>query len=239
MLCRQQQQLLVASTLPQHSDAEKFTNVFPGIWTWALTAVITTGGNTAGALARETNNIYTLAKTAAFSTYIFPPVVVGAASSIQRSQSTICSHCGHTYIHTFMLTYTHTHTEYTHGRTHTNAWTLKSVSHVFLLIFACVCFRLLRGLCVCVYLCEHLALALSHLDSLRHAGETNTNALQAAGNVCLAWPLSLSWPHLSPLLFAFTAPPQRQLLSRAPSSIHINVSGGDGSNVFFFFFASF
>lgn len=73
---------LLASTLPQHSDAEKFTNVFPGIWTWALTAVITTGGNTAGALARKTNNIYTLAKTAAFLTYIFPPVVV-AATSIQ------------------------------------------------------------------------------------------------------------------------------------------------------------
>lgn len=109
---------LLASTLPQHSDAEKFTNVFPGIWTWALTAVITTGGNTAGALARKTNNIYTLAKTAAFSTYIFPPVVV-AATSIQRSQSTICSHCGHIYIHTFMLTYTHTQNIHTDERTQT------------------------------------------------------------------------------------------------------------------------
>lgn len=226
MLCRQQQQLSVACTLPQHSDAEKLTNVFPGIWTWALTAVITTGGNTARTLARKTNNIYTLAKAAAFSTYIFPlVVVVVAASSAQRSQSTICSHCDYTYMHTFMLTLTHTNTGYTHGRTHTNAWTLKSVSHVFLLIFACVCFRLLRGLYVCVYLCEHLALALSHLDSLRHAGETNTNALQAAGNVCLAWPLS--WPHLPPLLLAITAPPQRQLLSLGPPLLQINVSGGD------------
>lgn len=122
MLCRQQQQLSVACTLPQHSDAEKLTNVFPGIWTWALTAVITTGGNTARTLARKTNNIYTLAKAAAFSTYIFPlVVVVVAASSAQRSQSTICSHCDYTYMHTFMLTLTHTNTGYTHGRTHTNA----------------------------------------------------------------------------------------------------------------------
>lgn len=228
MLCRQQQQLSVASTLPQHSDAEKLTNVFPGIWTWALTAVITTGGNTARALERKTNNIYTLAKVAAFSTYIFPPVVVLDASSAQRSQSTICSHCGYTYIHTFMLTLTHTHAEYTHGRTHTNAWTLKSVSHVFLLIFACVCFRLLRGLFVCVYLCEHLALALSHLDSLRHAGETNTNALQAAGNVCLGWPgLSLlaSLAPTSPCYYG--APTTQTPLSRVPLLLHINVSGGD------------
>lgn len=96
-----------------------------------------------------------------------------------------------------------------------------------------MCFRLLRGLYVCVYLCEHLALALSHLDSLRHAGETNTNALQAAGNVCLAWPLS--WPHLPPLLLAITAPPQRQLLSLGPPLLQITVSGGD---FFPFFFAS-
>lgn len=70
-----------------------------------------------------------------------------------------------THTHTFMLIHANI-------RTHTHAWTFKSVSHVFLLIFACVCFRLLLP----VYLCEHLALALSHLGSLRHAGETNTNA---------------------------------------------------------------
>lgn len=116
MLCRQQQQLSVACTLPQHSDAEKLTNVFPGIWTWALTAVITTGGNTARTLARKTNNIYTLAKAAAFSTYIFPLVVVVAASSAQRSQSTICSHCDYTYIHAHSNT--HKHRVYTRTNAH-------------------------------------------------------------------------------------------------------------------------
>lgn len=96
-----------------------------------------------------------------------------------------------------------------------------------------MCFRLLRGLYVCVYLCEHLALALSHLDSLRHAGETNTNALQAAGNVCLAWPLS--WPHLPPLLSCYYgAPTTPTPLSRAPPCYRLTSVAAS----FFLFFAS-
>lgn len=97
-----------------------------------------------------------------------------------------------------------------------------------------MCFRLLRGLFVYVYLCEHLALALSHLDSLRHAGETNTNALQAAGNVCLGWPgLSLlaSLAPTSPCYYG--APTTPTPLSRAPSCYTLTSVAA----TFFLFFA--
>lgn len=126
---------------------------------------------------------------------VFPSVV--AASSVQRSQSTICSHCDYTYIHVHTLKYTNAH---------------KRVN-----IKVCItCFssyfrlRVLQTTALPVYVCEHLALALSHLDSLRHAGETNTNAIPGSRQRLS----SLSWPHLPPLL-TFTAPPQRQL-SRQP-----------------------
>jgi len=88
----------------------------------------------------------------------------------------------------------------------------------FLFSPACAC----HGLCMC----EHLALALSHLESLRHAGDTNTNAFQAAGSDCLG-SLCLYLPF--PIL-AFTAPTQRQFLE--PHPLYTHTSGG--SNVFAF-----
>lgn len=112
-------------------------------------------------------------------------------------------------------------------RTHTNAWTFKSVSHVFLLIFACVFFRLLLP----VYLCEHLALALSHLGSLRHAGETNTNATPGSRQRLSGLSLGLTYPHSLLLRRPHNANSPGPPISSVLSLIHINVSGG-GSNAF-------
>lgn len=125
-----------------------------------------------------------------------------------------------THTHTFVLIHSNI-------RTHTNAWTFKSVSHVFLLIFACVFFRLLLP----VYLCEHLALALSHLGSLRHAGETNTNATPGSRQRLSGLSLGLTYPHSLLLRRPHNANSPGPPISSVLSLIHINVSGG-GSNAF-------
>lgn len=153
---------------------------------------------------------------------VFPSVV--AASSVQRSQSTICSHCDYTYIHVHTLKYTNAH---------------KRVN-----IKVCItCFssyfrlRVLQTTALPVYVCEHLALALSHLDSLRHAGETNTNAIPGSRQRLSSLSLGLTCPHSLLLRRPHNANSPDNPVSSALPLIHINVSGG-GSNVFFFFFAS-